>query len=181
MRIVAGKYGGRPLKSLEGATTRPTTDKIKGAVFNMLGGFFSEGRALDLYAGSGALGIEAVSRGCNFAVLVEKDFRAQKIIEKNIEMTKENENFQLIKKPAEIAIENLTGKFDFIFLDPPYAKEMMVSDIQKMSEKKLFTKDVLIVCETEKTTGLPEKINYLKIWKQKTYGITKITIYSNSN
>lgn len=84
MRVVAGKYGGRPLKTLEGKTTRPTTDKVKGAIFNMIGPYFDGGRVLDLYAGSGSLAIEAISRGMASAVLVEKDRRAQTIISQNI-------------------------------------------------------------------------------------------------
>ncbi|MDR0299997.1 MAG: 16S rRNA (guanine(966)-N(2))-methyltransferase RsmD [Streptococcaceae bacterium] len=178
MRIVAGKYGGRSLKSLEGRTTRPTTDKIKAAIFSMLGGFFSQGRALDLYAGSGALAIEAVSRGYDLAVLVEKDHGAQGVIQDNLEMTREKENFQLMKMPAEQALKNLSGKFDLIFLDPPYAKERMLADIEQLQQRGLLESDAKVVCETEKSTELPAKIGDLTIWKQKIYGITKITIYS---
>ena len=76
MRVVAGDFGGRPLKTLEGKTTRPTTDKVKGAIFNMIGPFFDGGRVLDLFSGSGSLAIEAISRGMSSAVLVEKDRRA---------------------------------------------------------------------------------------------------------
>ena len=91
MRVVAGKYGGRPLKTLDGKTTRPTTDKVKGAIFNMIGPYFDSGRVLDLYAGSGSLAIEAISRGMETAILVERDRRAQAIISENIEITKEPE------------------------------------------------------------------------------------------
>ena len=97
MKIVSGTYGGRPLKTLEGKTTRPTSDKVRGAMFNMIGPYFDGGRVLDLYAGSGGLSIEAVSRGMEQAVLVEKDRRAQAIIASNIQMTKESHKFQLLK------------------------------------------------------------------------------------
>ena len=83
MRVVAGDFGGRPLKTLEGKTTRPTTDKVKGAIFNMIGPFFDGGRVLDLFSGSGSLAIEAISRGMSSAVLVEKDRRAQAVIQEN--------------------------------------------------------------------------------------------------
>ena len=85
MRVVTDKYEGRPLKTLNGKTTRPTTDKVKGAIFNMIGPYFDGGRVLDLYAGSGSLAIEAISRGMEEAVLVEKDRRAQAIISENIQ------------------------------------------------------------------------------------------------
>ena len=177
MKIVSGIYGGRPLKTLEGKTTRPTSDKVRGAIFNMIGPYFEGGRVLDLYAGSGGLSIEAVSRGMYSAVLVERDRKAQTIIAENIQMTKEVEKFQLLKMDAERALEQVPGEFDLIFLDPPYAKEQIVADIEKMDEKELFSEDVMVVCETDKAVELPEEIACLGIWKEKIYGISKVTVY----
>ena len=177
MRVVAGKYGGRPLKTLAGKTTRPTTDKVKGAIFNMIGPYFDGGRVLDLYAGSGSLAIEAISRGMASAILVEKDRRAQAIINQNIKMTREEERFELLKMEANQSLERITGHFDLILLDPPYAKEQIVTDIEKMAERELLSNDALIVCETDKSVDLPEEIAGLGIWKQKIYGISKVTVY----
>ena len=177
MKIVSGIYGGRPLKTLEGKTTRPTSDKVRGAIFNMIGPYFEGGRVLDLYAGSGGLSIEAVSRGMFSAVLVERDRKAQAIVAENIQMTKEVEKFQLLKMEAERALEQVSGEFDLIFLDPPYAKEQIVADIEKMAERELFSEDVMVVCETDKTVELPEEIACLGIWKVKIYGISKVTVY----
>lgn len=115
MKIVSGFYGGRPLKTLEGKTTRPTSDKVRGAIFNMIGPYFDGGRVLDLYAGSGGLSIEAVSRGMSSAVLVEKDRRAQNIVAENIGMTKETSKFQLLKMESSRALEQVSGVFDLIF------------------------------------------------------------------
>ena len=177
MKIVSGIYGGRPLKTLEGKTTRPTSDKVRGAIFNMIGPYFEEGRVLDLYAGSGGLSIEAVSRGMSSAVLVERDRKAQAIVAENIRMTKEVGKFELLKMDAERALEQVSGEFDLIFLDPPYAKEQIVADIEKMDEKELFSEDVMVVCETDKAVELPEEIACLGIWKEKIYGISKVTVY----
>lgn len=177
MRVVSGKYGGRPLKTLDGKTTRPTTDKVKGAIFNMIGPYFDGGRVLDLYAGSGSLGIEAVSRGMESAVLVEKDRRAQAIVAENIAMTKEVARFELLKMESSRALEQLTGQFDLVLLDPPYAKEQITADIEKMAERKLLSEDIMVVCETDKSVDLPEEIADLGIWKQKIYGISKVTVY----
>jgi len=177
MRVVAGKYGGRPLKTLAGKTTRPTTDKVKGAIFNMIGPYFDGGRVLDLYAGSGSLAIEAISRGMASAILVEKDRRAQAIINQNLKMTREEERFELLKMEANQSLERITGHFDLVLLDPPYAKEQIVTDIEKMAERELLSNDVLIVCETDKSVDLPEEIAGLGIWKQKIYGISKVTVY----
>ncbi len=143
----------------------------------MIGPYFEGGRVLDLYAGSGGLSIEAVSRGMTSAVLVERDRKAQAIVVENIQMTKEVGKFQLLKMEAERALEQVSGPFDLIFLDPPYAKEQIVADIEKMAERELFSEDVMVVCETDKAVELPEEIACLGIWKEKIYGISKVTVY----
>ncbi len=143
----------------------------------MIGPYFEGGRVLDLYAGSGGLSIEAVSRGMSSAVLVERDRKAQAIVAENIQMTKEVGKFQLLKMDAERALEQVSGNFDLIFLDPPYAKEQIVADIEKMAEKEFFSEDVMVVCETDKAVELPEEIACLGIWKEKIYGISKVTVY----
>ncbi|MFA9414363.1 MULTISPECIES: 16S rRNA (guanine(966)-N(2))-methyltransferase RsmD [unclassified Streptococcus] len=177
MRVVAGRFGGRPLKTLAGQTTRPTTDKVKGALFNMIGPYFEGGRVLDLYAGSGSLGIEAISRGMDDAVLVERDRGAQAIIQKNIAMTKEPERFTLMKMPAEQAMRQLDRRFDLVLLDPPYATEQIEADITSLEEVGLLADGVLLVCETDRSVELPEEISQFGIWKQKIYGISKVTVY----
>lgn len=143
----------------------------------MIGPYFEGGRVLDLYAGSGGLSIEAVSRGMSSAVLVERDRKAQTIVVENIQMTKEVGKFQLLKMDAERALEQVSGEFDLVFLDPPYAKEQIVADIEKMAERELFSEDVMVVCETDKAVELPEEIACLGIWKEKIYGISKVTVY----
>ena len=143
----------------------------------MIGPYFEGGRVLDLYAGSGGLSIEAVSRGMSSAVLVERERKAQAIVAENIQMTKEVGKFQLLKMDAERALEQVSGEFDLIFLDPPYAKEQIVADIEKMAERALFSEDVMVVCETDKAVELPEEIACLGIWKEKIYGISKVTVY----
>ena len=143
----------------------------------MIGPYFEGGRVLDLYAGSGGLSIEAVSRGMSSAVLVERDRKAQAVITENIQMTKEVSKFQLLKMEAERALEQVTGPFDLVFLDPPYAKEQIVADIEKMAERNLFSDEIMVVCETDKSVELPEEIACLGIWKEKIYGISKVTVY----
>lgn len=143
----------------------------------MIGPYFEGGRVLDLYAGSGGLSIEAVSRGMSSAVLVERDRKAQAVITENIQMTKEVSKFQLLKMEAERALEQVNGPFDLVFLDPPYAKEQIVADIEKMAERNLFSEEVMVVCETDKSVELPEEIACLGIWKEKIYGISKVTVY----
>ncbi|HEM6501095.1 TPA: 16S rRNA (guanine(966)-N(2))-methyltransferase RsmD [Streptococcus suis] len=177
MRIVSGSYGGRPLKTLDGKTTRPTSDKVRGAMFNMIGPYFEGGRVLDLYAGSGGLSIEAISRGMESAVLVERDRRAQAIIRENIAMTKEADKFQLLVMEARQALNSVGGPFDLVFLDPPYAEQEIEDVITELCRRDLLADDVMVVCETDKAVSLPEEIAELGIWKEKLYGISKVTVY----
>ncbi|MBM6697958.1 16S rRNA (guanine(966)-N(2))-methyltransferase RsmD [Streptococcus alactolyticus] len=177
MRVVAGTFGGRPLKTLDGKITRPTTDKVKGAIFNMIGPYFDGGRVLDLFSGSGSLAIEAISRGMDEAVLVERNRQAQAIITENIKMTKAQNQFHLLKMDANKAIGVLKGPFDLVLLDPPYAKEDIIKNITDLEDAGLLSEEVMIVCESDKAVDLPEEISHFGIWKQKTYGISKVTVY----
>ncbi len=177
MRIVSGNYGGRLLRTLDGKTTRPTSDKVRGAMFNMIGPYFEGGRVLDLYAGSGGLSIEAVSRGMDEAVLVERDRKAQAIVRENIVMTKEEGKFRLLPTEARQALTQLEGVFDLVFLDPPYAEQEIEAMVTELCQRKLLSEDVMVVCETDKSVTLPEEIAELGIWKEKVYGISKVTVY----
>ncbi|PTO40278.1 16S rRNA (guanine(966)-N(2))-methyltransferase RsmD [Enterococcus mundtii] len=180
MRVISGDYGGRRLKSLAGPNTRPTSDKVKESIFNMIGPYFNGEVVLDLYSGSGGLAIEAVSRGCSYAICVEKNYQALKIIKENIEITKEPNKFNTMKLDADKAIESLAKedqKIDILFLDPPYAKQKIVDQIERMEELALFQDAALIVCETDKSVELPETIQNFQQIKQQTYGISAVTIY----
>ena len=159
MRIIAGKYAKRNLHTLKSNATRPTSDKVKGSLFNSLGQFFDGGRVLDLYAGSGALGIEAVSRGYDSAVLVDISGQACQIIRKNVELTKEEDRFRVLKCSDNRAIKILNEegkKFDLIFLDPPYAKQKIVKIMTKLLENDLLNDNALIVADTDEHYELPE-------------------------
>ena len=180
MRVVAGQYGGRPLKTLVGKNTRPTGDKVRAAIFSMLGQYFDGGLVLDLYSGSGGLGIEAVSRGCDRAIMVEKDRQAQQVIQANIDMTKDNERFTLMKMTSDKAITLLNERFDVVFLDPPYAKEQIVKDIDRLEDSGLLSPDVTIICETDKSVVLPDSIATFNLIKQKNYGISKVSLYERN-
>ena len=180
MRFVAGEYGGRTLKTLEGKNTRPTGDKVRAAIFSMLGQYFDGGLVLDLYSGSGGLAIEAVSRGCDRAIMVEKDRHAQQVIQANIEMTKDGGRFSLMKMTSDKAMFVLNESFDLVFLDPPYAKEQVVKDIENLNDRGLLSPDVTIICETDRSVDLPESIANFNLIKQKNYGISKVSLYERN-
>ncbi|WP_080146245.1 16S rRNA (guanine(966)-N(2))-methyltransferase RsmD [Marinilactibacillus piezotolerans] len=180
MRVISGEYGGRRLKAVPGDSTRPTTDKIKEAVFHMIGPYFDGGNVLDLYSGSGSLGIEAVSRGMDHAVLVDSNYKAIQIIKENIQMTKEPDKFTVLKKKDRQALAELESKgtaFDLILLDPPYALQEISDIINELSSKKLISPKALILCETDKSIELPQRSAGMEVIKEKVYGTTKITVY----
>lgn len=180
MRVVSGEYGGRRLKSLPGDNTRPTTDKVKESIFNRIGPFFDGGKVLDLFAGSGGLAIEAISRGCQHAVCVDKSYQAISVIKENIAITKEPDKFTVIKGDANRVLERLAKEgqsFDYLFLDPPYAQQEIVGQIEKMLSLGLVKAEALLICETDKSVALPDDISGLSLWKRQNYGGTEVVIY----
>ncbi len=181
MRVISGEFRGRRLKSLTGDNTRPTTDKVKESIFNMIGPYFDGGNCLDLFAGSGGLAIEAVSRGMAHAYLVDRSYPATKVIKENIAITKAEEQFTLWKMTAEAAIRQLLASgvtFDLVLLDPPYAKQQLVDQMTEIAAGGLLAENAVVVCETDKQVELPASIaGKLKQVRRQVYGITAVTIY----
>lgn len=179
MRIISGKYAKRNLFTLKSRKTRPTSDKVKESLFNSLGQFFNGGQVLDLYGGSGALGIEAVSRGCDHATLIDINYAAVNIIKKNVALTKEESKFSVYKMSSNAALdffkENET-KFDLVFLDPPYAKQRISSDMKKMLKFDLLNEKAIVVAETDDDTELGE-IEGFSLVKEHHLGKTIVRIY----
>lgn len=182
MRIISGKYAKRNLYTLKSNATRPTSDKVKESLFNSLGQFFDGGKVLDLYAGSGALGIEAVSRGYDEAVLVDVSAQACKIIKKNVELTKETERFDIRKTSDFRALKSMAeeGKtFDLVFLDPPYAKEKIQKVMLTMNKLNLLNPKALVIAETDEHTELPE-VEGFTLKKDHHLGRTKVKVYERN-
>lgn len=182
MRVISGDYRGRKLKSLPGDNTRPTSDKVKESIFNMIGPYFDGGNVLDLFSGSGSLAIEAISRGMDHGVCVDRNFQAIKVIQENITITKEPEKFEVIKGDANKLLARFAAEkrvFDLVFLDPPYAKQEIVDQIAQMLTLGLLAERGRIVCETDKKFVLPETIGTLEQIRQQVYGLSAVTIYRN--
>lgn len=180
MRIVAGEYGGRRLKAVPGMKTRPTTDKVKESMFNIIGPYFDGGMSLDLFAGSGGLSIEAVSRGIEHAVLIDRQYQAIKTINENVAITKHPEKFTVKKGDSNKVIKALSKqglKFNLVFFDPPYKEQKIVEMMQELVELELLENEALIVCETDQVAGLPEDFEDYQFLKSSDYGITHLTFY----
>jgi len=181
MRIVAGDFGGRRLKAVPGMATRPTTDKVKEALFNIIGPYFEGGRSLDLFAGSGGLSIEAVSRGVDQAVLIDKQYAAIKTIKDNVAVTKAPEKFEILKRDANRALKELAGRgdqFDLVFFDPPYAQQKIAEQMATLRELGLLSAGARIICETDQNAQLPDDIDGFDFVERRDYGITELTIYA---
>lgn len=180
MRVVAGEYRGRKLSAVPGMATRPTTDKVKEAIFNIIGPYFDGGVSLDLFAGSGGLSIEGVSRGIDRAVLVDHQYAAIQTIKKNIATTKEEAKFTVLKKDARQVLKQLAAageRFDLVYLDPPYAKQKITANLAEMVELGLLNPGATIVAETNQEANLPEDLAGFEFVRQHDYGITVVTVY----
>lgn len=155
MRIIAGTARSLPLRAPEGLDTRPTSDQIKETLFNMLQSDIPGAYFLDLFAGSGQMGLEALSRGGEYAVFVENNRKAAKCIEENIAFTKFDKNARLIMSDAVSALYNLEGKykFDVIFMDPPYNKDLEKEVLQFLSTSSMLKPDTKIVVEASAETS----------------------------
>lgn len=174
MRVVAGTARSLILKTIEGMDTRPTTDRIKETLFNMLTGYICDAKFLDLFAGSGAIGIEALSRGADECTFVEQNPKAVSCIKDNLTHTKLANKGKVLKYDAVSFVQGLDKvDYDIIFMDPPYSKELEKNVLTILS-KKDFTTETLIVVEAT----LDEDFSYVEylgfdIIKEKKYKTNK--------
>lgn len=154
MRIIAGSKRRLPLKTIDGKDTRPTTDRIKETLFNMLQNEIPSCYFLDLFAGSGQIGLEAVSRGARYAVFVENAKKAAVCITENIRFTKSEKECLLLQMDVIPALRSMEGKyqFDIIFMDPPYEKLLEKEVLDYLRTSSLLKEDTLIIVEASLQT-----------------------------
>ena len=176
MRVIAGSAKHLMLKTIEGLDTRPTTDRIKETLFNMIQTDIPGCRFLDLFSGSGGIGIEALSRGAAYAVFVENSRKAASCIEDNIHFTKFDKVSKLMMTDAVTAVRTLEGKykFDIVFMDPPYNKELEKEVLIALSDSDILKDDTLIVVEASNDTDFDylTELGY-EIVKEKIYKTNK--------
>lgn len=172
MRIIAGSARSLPLKTIEGMDTRPTTDRIKETLFNMLNPNIPGCNFLDLFAGSGQIGLEAISRGARQAVFVENNKKAVNCIQENIAFTRFTEQSTVMHMDAVSAIRRMEGKhvFDIVFMDPPYRKGLEEEVLRTLADSSIINEDTLIIVEA----SLDTEFSYLTelgyhITKEKRY------------
>ena len=176
MRIISGKARGTKLYTLDGENTRPTLDRVKESLFNIIQNELLDSTVLDLFSGSGALGLESLSRGAKKAILCDNNIKAIEIIKKNIEKCHFQDITEVVFKDYKKCIEQINEKFDIIFIDPPYKKDIAVDAIKLILEKNLLKEDSLIILETdeeEREFKELENIN-IKVKDLRRYGRVKL-------
>ena len=179
MRVISGSARGKKLNSLQGDLTRPTLDRVKEALFNILQFEIRDSIVLDLFSGSGALAIEALSRGAKRAIVCDNSKEAIKIINKNLQETKLLDKAQIICSDYMEALNKIANqniKFDIIFLDPPYKTNYLENAINTIVKNELLKQDGIIVLETDDENKIEniKKIENIEIYDKRKYGIVNI-------
>ena len=175
MRVITGTARGRALVTLPGLETRPTADRVKQALFNILQSEVEGRTVLDLFAGSGQLGIEALSRGAVRCVFVDQSAEAVRVIRQNLRQTRLEERAQVLQSPAQEALRRLPGGFDLALLDPPYAAGLLPALLPAVAEHMKPTG--VMVCETDRGTELPERVGAFAAVRRQGYGRAQLWFY----
>lgn len=177
MRVIAGEYKGRRLESPQDYSVRPTTDKVKEALFSILSEKIWGSRVLDLFSGTGNLGIEALSRGAELCVFGDNSRESLRMIKSNIAHCRAENGARVIPGDFKKILMNLDEKFDIILLDPPYGKGFLQPCFELIGEKKLLSEDGIIVAEHRREEVLPEEFCGFHKVKERKYGVIMLSIY----
>ena len=178
MRVITGVAAGKPLDTLEGLDVRPTVSRVKEALFSSIQFEIPGSTVIDLFAGSGQLGLECLSRGARRAVFVDNSKRSLDIVRRNLEKCSLQSSAQLVNSDSISYLKTCSECFDIALLDPPYNSGLIESALPLLVQK--MAQDAVIICESPFERELPEKVGDFKICKFKKYGKTKLTYYRRS-
>jgi 16S rRNA (guanine966-N2)-methyltransferase len=180
LRVISGSARGHKLKTIKGLMTRPTSGLVKEALFSIIASRLGGSHVLDLFAGSGSLGIEALSRGAEFTVFIDRNPRCCSIIKENLVHTKLSEMAEVYSMDYQDAIRKMSGeqrKFDIIFMDPPYNKNFVPEALKLLTNNDIMKDDGIIIAEHGAADVLPETCGRFRVTDCRGYGDTIITIY----
>ena len=178
MRIIAGEFRGRRLKSPDNYDIRPTSDKVKEAVFSMITPYISEDSVvMDVFAGTGNMGLEALSRGAGKAYFSDMSKDALRLVRENVRLCRAEDRCVLLSGDFRGNIARVPEKVDFFFVDPPYADGYILPAIDAITDAGKLASDGMIICEHDKHDVLPEEYEGYVAVKDRRYGKTGITIY----
>ena len=183
MRVIAGSHRGRRLSGPEGTALRPTSDKVRQALFSILGAQVSGGRFLDLYAGTGAVGIEALSRGAATATFVDSDPKAVRLLQKNLRACQLLDRAQVRLEKSAAFLEHTDdwgGPYDVLFADPPYAALDELEILTHAWRPGLLSKYATVIIEQDSRTELPVSIDHASLVRRYVYGDTALYVYGCS-
>ncbi|NLM60586.1 MAG: 16S rRNA (guanine(966)-N(2))-methyltransferase RsmD [Clostridiales bacterium] len=180
MRIITGSQRGRKLVTLEGLHTRPTSEKVKEALFSIIQFEIEGRRVLDLFAGSGQLGLEALSRGARECVFVDNDRNAMRIIRENAEKCGFTDKSRFYQNDYTTVLKRSDEKYDIILIDPPYASSYYDKSLKLISAFDILARNGIIVVESESDQELPEEVGTIRKVRDYRYGRTKLTVYRNN-
>lgn len=181
MRIIGGKYRSRVLSEFAGESVRPTSDRVKESLFNILFLKLQGARVLDLFSGSGALGLESISRGAKEVVFNDFSKDSIAIVKKNLAALKIPVNGEVAKVTNSdylLCLENARGAFDIIFIDPPYREEFGVKALEKIAKKKLLSANGVVVYERDR--AFEGEIEGLEKYDERKYGKTYLTFFKRA-
>lgn len=180
MRVITGTARGRRLNELKGYETRPTTDKVKEGIFSAIQFDVEGSRVLDLFAGTGQLGIEALSRGAASAVFVDKRADAVKLVRDNLALCQLSDRAQVICADGMAHLAAVRSKYDLIFLDPPYEADLLERAIAHIAKFDILAPHGIIVAESPEDKRLPALSAPYGVYREYRYGKIKVTIYHRS-
>jgi 16S rRNA (guanine966-N2)-methyltransferase len=179
MRIIAGYLGGRRLATVKGRL-RPTSAKVREAIFNILGPVVLEAKVLDLFAGTGALGLEALSRGAHAAVFVEEHPASLAVLRRNVENLGLTDRVEVLPLPVKAGLKKLASRqatFDLVFLDPPYGGGLAAASLRDLAMAHIFSPSAWVVAEHSRREALPETVAALHHTESRRYGDTQVAFY----
>ncbi|MDO4711654.1 MAG: 16S rRNA (guanine(966)-N(2))-methyltransferase RsmD [Peptostreptococcaceae bacterium] len=184
MRVISGTARGKKLKSPVDESVRPTLDRVKENLFNIIGSGIRDAVVLDLFAGSGALGIEALSRGAKRCVFVDNDKRSIELVRQNLKETRLAEHAVVHLAEAQSIIQKLCAegqKFDYIFIDPPYCQGIVQKILKQLEKCNIMQEEGFVIIETDRFERPPEEISDLLKIKEREYSNTRISIFRRRN
>lgn len=178
MRIITGLAKGIRLKAPKGMDTRPTADRVKESMFNILGDIVDDAKVLDLFGGTGNLGLEALSRGASKAVFIDQNQNSITAIKENINLTKMNQKAVVYKMDSLLSLSRLAReqyKFDLVFCDPPYNKGLVEKSLMKLVENNVLEDEAIIVVEHSKHESIPDDFSNYEVRRSEKYGETIVS------
>ena len=180
MRVISGSARGKHLKELPGMETRPTTDRVKEGLFNVIQFDIEGRRVLDLFAGTGQLGIECLSRGAAWCDFVDRSPAAMGVVKGNVTACRVADRAGFHQKDSLSFLEGVRGTYDLIFLDPPYASDCLKQALERITAIDIVSKYGIIICETPADVVLPELEPPYERGREYRYGKIKVTLYRRS-